>query len=125
MGITNVRRSTAVHQSTIAKSAALGSAVSLEGHQSGYVIMPTAWTAASLGFKVCDTEDGTYVILRGIDGVPLQIAGIVADAANAYKIPDDVFNGAIWVKPWSKHATAETITDIDQVAARTIKFVIA
>ena len=125
MGITNVRRSTAVEQSTIASGAALGSAVRIEGHQSGIVIMPAAWTAASLGFKVCDTEDGTYVILRGIDGTPLQIEGIVVDAANAYKIPDDVFNGAIWVKPWSKHATAGTITDINQDAARTIKFVVA
>lgn len=125
MSMTNIRRSTAVGLSTIASSAALGSAVKIEGHQSGIVIMPAAWTAASMGFKVCDTENGTYVIVRAIDGTPLQIAGIVTDAANAYKIPDDVFNGAVWVKPWSKHATAGTITDVNQAAARTIKFVVS
>ena len=125
MGITNVRRSTAVGLSTILINAATGSAVKIEGHQTGMVIMPAAWTAASLGFKVCDTEDGTYLILRTDAGVPIQITGIVTDAANAYKLPADLFNGPIWVRPWSKHATAGTITDINQDAARTIKLVVA
>ena len=125
MGIANIRRSTAVGLSTMVINTAIGGAVSIEGHQSGIVIMPSAWTAASLGFKVCDTEDGTYVILRTDEGVPIQITGIVTDAVSAYKIPADLFNGPIWVKPWSKHGTAATISDINQVAARTIKFVVA
>lgn len=124
MGITNVRRSTTVEQSTITINTAIGTAVKLEGHQTGRVVI-TAWTAASLGFKVCDTEDGTYVIARGNDGVPIQLSGIVIDAENSYEIPDGLFKGVIWVKPWSKHATAGTITDVNQAAERTVKFIVS
>ena len=125
MAVTNIKRLTQVHTSVIANDQAEGSAIKIEGHQAGVVIMPVAWTAASLGFKVCDTENGTYVILRGVDGVPVQITGIVTDGSNAYKIPEGVFEGPIWIKPWSKHATAGTITNITQGAARTLKIIVS
>ena len=119
---TVVRKASAVYKSTIAINTAIGSAVKLEGHEGGYIIMPAAWTAADLAFKVCDTEDGTYAIIRDTAGVAIDIEDPAA--GKAHVIPDALFKGAIWVKPWSKNATPATETDVNQAAARTITFVV-
>lgn len=116
------RKAAGVFNSTIAINKAIGSAVCLEGREGGYIIMPSAWTAADLGFKVCDTEDGTFAILRDTAGVAVDIEDPAAGIAHV--IPDALFKGAIWVKPWSKNATPATETDVNQAAARTIKFVV-
>jgi hypothetical protein len=116
------RKAAAVYNSIIAKDAAVGSAVKLEGNERGYIVMPAAWTAADIGFKVCDTEDGTYSILRDTAGVAVDIEDPAVNIAHV--LPDGVFAGTIWVKPWSKNATPATETDVTQAAARTIKFVV-
>lgn len=89
----------------------------------GFVIVPSAWTAANIGFKICDTYDGTYVIARDETGVPIQISSITTNASYAYQIPTDLF-GAIWVKLWSKNTTAATITDTNQGAERSLTVIL-
>jgi hypothetical protein len=86
----------------------------------GMVITPTAWTAANIGFYVCDTLAGTYVIAKDKTGVPIQISTVATGAAGAYAIPTEIFT-AKFVKVWSKNATAATETDINQAAERVLK----
>lgn len=83
------------------------------------VIIPTSWTDANMGFKVCDTPTGTFVPLKTDAGVPVQISSITTDAAYGYKIPNDIFP-ARWVKLWSKSTTAATVTDTNQSGAISI-----
>ena len=101
---------------TIADGAAISGAFDLTDFIGGIVIIPDSWTDANMGFKVCETQTGTFVILRDNTGVPVQISGIITNAANAYKIPDDIFP-ARWVKLWSKNTTAATVTDNNQTGA--------
>lgn len=118
-----IRKASEVHTSTITINTALGSAIKVEGMSCGYVLMPAAWTAADLAFKVCDTEDGTYSILRDTAGVAVDIEDPAVDIA--FQLPDGVFAGTIWIKPWSKNADPAFETDINQTAARTLKFVLS
>lgn len=117
-------RKSTVQYSTIDISvdAALGTAVLVEGYDEGYLVMPAAWTAADIGFKVCDTKDGTYSILRDTAGVIVDIEDPTVDIAHV--LPEQLFNGTIWIKPWSKNATPATETKVDQTTAdRVLKFV--
>jgi len=120
--MTVISKQASVYKSTIAINTALGGAVKLEGCEGGYIIMSAAWTAADLSFKVCDTEDGTYVIIRDTAGAVIDIEDPAA--TKAHVIPDALFKGVIWVKPWSKNATPATETDVNQAAARTLTFVV-
>jgi hypothetical protein len=101
---------------TIADGAALSEAIYMEPFAGGMVYVPDSWSAANLGFKVCDTEGGTFAILKDASGVPIQISGMSTSGAMAYQIPDGLF-GAVWVKLWSKSTTAATETDVNQTGA--------
>lgn len=79
----------------------------------GMVLIPTGWVAANLGFKISTDYAGTFTLLRDDTGVPVQISGIITDAAGWHKLPDDLF-GAHWLHLWSKSATAATITEVNQ-----------
>jgi hypothetical protein len=104
---------------TIANGAAVSTAFNTSDFIGGIVIIPTSWTDANMGFKVCDTEGGTFVALKDDDGAPVQIAAITTDAPFAYKIPNEIFP-AMWVKLWSKSTTAATVTDTNQSGDITI-----
>src|SRR3990167_4981683 len=99
---------------TIADNAAISGAFRMHEYAGGIVTVPTGWVAANIGFRVCDTETGTYTILREDDAdQPVQIVSVSTSASRSYKIPNDVFP-AHWVKLWSKSATAATETDVNQ-----------
>ena len=99
---------------TIADGAAISGAFRLHEYYGGIVTVPAAWVAANMGFQVCDTEDGTYSILREPGtNQPVQIENMSTSAIRSYKIPNDIFP-ALWVKLWSKSATAATETDVNQ-----------
>ena len=78
------------------------------------VHMPAAWTAASIGFYVCDSYAGTYQKLYDDNGNLVQIDS--PSAAGAYAAPAEVA-AARWVKLWSQNGSG---TDTNQAAARTI-----
>lgn len=119
----NIERVSTYIPLTIADGAALSSAVDMSIYSGGYVDIATSWTAANMGFKVCDTATGTFVILRDEAGNPVQISGIVVDAAGAYALPAQVF-GCLWVKLWSKSSTAATVTDTNQSGVATLRLVL-
>jgi hypothetical protein len=104
---------------TIPINTALSEAFAFGGWEYGQVIVPAEWTAANIGFCVCDTVAGTYVILRDDTGTPVQVSGIKADGSRAYALPAKLA-GARFVKLWSKHATAGTETDVNQTAERAL-----
>lgn len=109
----NIQPPTVVKLS-IADDGTLSGAFYMGDHSLGLVTIPSGWTAANMGFKVCDTEGGTYTILRDDStDAPVQIANIATAAAKTYVIPTKVFP-ALWIKLWSKSATAATETDVQQ-----------
>lgn len=79
----------------------------------GVVGVPAAWTSAAIGFKVCDTEGGTFSPLRDEAGVVVQISGVQTAAAAWYKLPD-ALRGALFMKLWSQSAGV----DANQAADR-------
>jgi hypothetical protein len=102
---------------TIAENAALSGAIDLSNvvGDAGLVGVPSAWTAAAIGFKVSDTLGGTYSPLRDESGAIVQISGIITNAAGWYKLPD-ALRGAMFVKLWSQAAGVDT----NQAAARSL-----
>jgi len=106
-------------KTSIASSAAISGAIDMRPFVGGMVIIPSAWTDANLGFQVCDTIDGTYVIAKDETGVPFQVSSITTDASYAYEIPTEMFK-CHYVKLWSKSTTAATVTDTNQGAARAL-----
>lgn len=109
-----IRRSSTSNSVTIASSGNLSSALEMSGASGGIIQMPAAWTAASIGFKVCNTVDGTYLPLYDQDGVLVQIDSPAVD--KAYTMPTELF-GALYVKLWSQNGSG---TNTNQGAARTL-----
>ena len=112
----------------VTQNIALGEAVSstafdMSNYIGGMVITPTAWTAANIGFYVCDTLAGTYVIAKDKTGVPIQISTVATGAAGGYAIPTDIFT-VKFVKLWSKSTTAGTETSVNQDAARILRIML-
>lgn len=108
---------------TIAESAALSGAFDMRRYIGGHVIIPSTWTAANIGFQVCDTVDGTYVIAKDKTGSPIQISTVPTGQACSLAIPTELFPVA-FVKLWSKSSTAATETDTNQAGARALKVVL-
>lgn len=104
---------------TIANNEAVSGAIDMRRFTGGMVVIPAAWTDANLGFKVSTEEAGTYTILKGATGTPIQISSITTNASFAYSLPTELA-GALWVKLWSKNTTAATTTDNNQGGARSI-----
>jgi hypothetical protein len=105
---------------TIAQGAALSEAYDYRRFFGGHVMAPATWTAANIGFQICDTVDGTFVIACDKTGVPIQISGIDTGVAKSYAIPTELFPVA-FVKLWSKDVTAATTTSNNQAGARAMK----
>jgi hypothetical protein len=99
---------------SIAKDAALSGVLDMRNYAGGVIIMPSAWTSASIGFYVCDTSDGTFVPLYDEDGSLVQISSPAA--SKAYSIPAEVY-GAHYVKLWSQDGSGSNTT---QAAARSL-----
>lgn len=112
-----------VESLTIANGTAISDAYDFRRYIGGHVVVPGTWTAANIGFKVCDTVDGTYVIACDKTGAPIQISSVATGASKSYKIPDELFPAA-FVKLWSKDTTAATETDNNQAGARALKVVL-
>jgi hypothetical protein len=89
--------------------------INMADYSGGQVITPAAWTSAAIGFKVCDTPDGTFVPLRSQSGALVEITGVVTNAAAAYPLPDELF-GSLHFKLWSENAGS----DANQAAARSL-----
>lgn len=105
---------------TIAISTAISDVYDNRSGMAAGFITPAALTATTtIGFKVCSSEDGTFLPLYSNAATPVLIASAVTvDAAYAYQIPDAV---RFW--PYFKIWTHAAGVDVNQAAARTFKVV--
>ncbi len=105
---------------SILNGAALSQAFDLRDlvGDAGLVGVPSAWTAAAIGFKVSDSIDGTFSPLRDETGALVEVSGVQTAAAGWYKLPD-ALKGAFYAKLWSENAGA----DANQGADRAIVLV--
>ena len=105
---------------SIASGAAETSAIEVQRLEDAIAQFPAAWTAAALGFKVCENDSGTFLPLKDEDGNAVQIGGIATDSAAAHAIPT-ALKGARFCKLWSKATSTAAFTDVSQLGARAIK----
>jgi hypothetical protein len=117
----SILRDFVVNQSTIGNNAALGEAVDMRNYAGGFLSVPDSWSDANIGFKVCSTKDGTFTVAKDDAGAPIQISGVNTTTGARYYLPEKLF-GAHFVKPWSKHKTAATETDVNQTGAKVLAF---
>jgi hypothetical protein len=111
----SLTRTPTVLAATIAINTAESNVINMSDYSGGQVITPAAWTSAPIAFKVCSTPDGTFVPLRTQAGALVEITNVVANAAAAYPLPDELF-GALYFKLWSETAGSDT----NQTAARSL-----
>lgn len=90
-----------------------------DGFGSLGAILVDGWTAANIGFKVSDTESGTFAPLRDSAGAIVQVSSIQAVGGNWYDLPD-ALNGVTYFKLWSQSFGV----DVLQTSARTITGII-
>ena len=107
-------RETAVKTVTIASGAALSDAIDARDFVYLVVTMPSAWTAASLGFYVSSSLGGTFAPLYDDDGNLAQIDSPAA--SKSYSAPA-AFGGAHFVKLWSQNGSG---TNTNQAAERSL-----
>jgi hypothetical protein len=98
----------------IANAAALSGPIQFDRYSMLCVHMPAVWTAASIGFYVCSTEDGTYTPLYDRNGVLVQIVAPAVD--KSYVAPAEV-TVARWLKLWSQDGAGSST---NQGAARSL-----
>lgn len=115
-----ISRTSLAVATTIVSGTALSGVISSQLFPGGAVIVPSTWTAANIGFKVCDTPAGTFVPFRDQYGGLVQITGVIANAANAYPLPDALF-GSLFIKLWSCDAAG---ADVNQGADRVITVIL-
>lgn len=104
-----------VAKTTIANGTAESAVIDMRDvvGDAGMVGVPSTWTSAAIGFKVCDTADGTFSPLRDEAGSIVQISGVQTAAAAFYKLPD-AMRGALFMKLWSQNGGV----DANQAADR-------
>ncbi len=98
----------------IANGGHLSTAFDFSAYTMGVVRMPSAWTAASIGFHTADTEGGTYLPLYDDNGNLIQVDNPAT--SKGYSFPPEVA-GCKWLKLWSQDGAG---SDTAQAAERTI-----
>ena len=100
----------------IGAGTAISAAVDMRKFVSGVYHMPGVWTAAQIGFLVCQTEAGTFLPLYDEVGTFITVTTTAVDTA--MPLPPELA-GCAWFKFWSQNGTA---TGVNQVAAATINY---
>ena len=108
-----INRGTTIKSLTIENGAAVSEAFDMAIHAGATILMPAAWTAATIGFKVCASEDGTFLPLYDDSG---SIVEVSAAASKAFAAPAELY-GAAWVQLWSQDGAG---SDTNQGADRAI-----
>jgi len=101
-------------QTTIANGEALSGVIDFRDVAGAILHMPGAWTAADIGFYVCDTPTGTFQALYDETNTIVMIDGPAA--GRSHVVPVEVF-AARYVQLWSQSAGA----DENQGAARVLR----
>ena len=113
-------RATTTIANTAHTSAAITLARNLGNPRGAVVEVPSQWTAADIGFDVCNTEAGTYIPLRYKDGTRVRISGIATAEANSYAAPAELFVGLTYNYVKLRSLTAGADTTVAQGADRNL-----
>ena len=105
---------------TIASGASLSSEISLDSWTLDAIIMPSAWTTASLTFQAAEASGGTYVNLFDDGGNETTVAAAV-DRYIALTVAD---KEAVDSTRWLKIRSGTSSTAVNQGAERTIRLVL-
>ena len=103
----NITRLATTFSVNIASGGTLTGAFHMTPFTMGLIRMPAAWTAASVGFYVSNSEAGTFLPLYDQYGSLVQISSPAVD--KAYVFPADLA-GAHWVKLWSQNGSGTGTT---------------
>ena len=88
---------------TIPSGANLSDAFDFRAFSFMTIALPAAWTSASIGFKACLTEDGTFLPVYDDDGNLCQVDSPTAD--KVFVAPARVAS-CHWIKLWSQDGSA-------------------
>ena len=103
--------------SVIADGGNLGTVVDLGDSVLVGVIIDSLWDAGDeLGFKVCDTEGGTYVPLYDKDA---SLVSLGVTASRAYSLDPQIFGQWRYIKAWSQNGSG---TNAAQAGGSTVTF---
>jgi hypothetical protein len=100
---------------TILSGGAESNPIGFAQYSGGILLVPSAWSAADIGFVVNTVPGGTFVPLTD-DGTQVEITGVVVDTA--YVLPPEVF-AATHIKLWSQSGG----TGVNQAADRVLKLI--
>lgn len=101
---------------TIAAGASASEMIVTQGRALVAIQMPAAWTAASLGFKVCLTGNPADLLPVYNNGGTVVTTPAAANTYIAFPLPDAVFGPYLQITS----VTAGTTTGVNQVAAATL-----
>lgn len=85
-------------------------AIDMRPYAQMIIRMPAAWTAASIGFKVAEAADGTFLPLYDDDGNLVQIDS--PSVSQAYVAPAPLGAGH-FVKLWSQNGSGTNVAQGD------------
>lgn len=100
------------YKTIILNGAALSNVMSFYEYAYGMLHMPSAWTAASIGFQVASELDGPFLPLYDEAGALVEVTVAVDQA---FSLPVEVLS-ARYVKIWSETAGS----GVNQAADRNI-----
>jgi hypothetical protein len=115
-------RQSGVRKAAIAAGAALSAAIDLREMAGGILKNDGEdWTAADIVFDVCEKEDGVFTTLKDETGTAVKISGLSTTAAEARKLPDELF-AARWVK--LRSVGVGTVVSENQTAAQSFSLIL-
>jgi len=110
-------RKSRVWQTTIANGEPRSGVIDFRDVAGAILHMPAAWTAADVGFYVCDSATGTFQPLYDEDGT---IVEITAAAARSLVVPVELF-AARYVQLWSQSGGMSENQGADRVLRLSLK----
>ena len=119
MSLALLVRKTDVLTVSIANAASLSGEIDVRQYALMGIIMPSAWTTATLTFQGSDKSGGTFVNLY--DDVATEIE---VQAAASRGVGVDSFAAALAAFPWIKIRSGTSGTPVNQAAARTLLLVV-
>jgi hypothetical protein len=102
----------------IPSGGALSDALDMSPFAAGTVDVPSAWTAAGLGFYHCATVDGTFQPLMDHTDTLVEIAALTV--SESFELPPEIFS-CRFIKLWSQTSASGVNQGADRTLALSLK----
>ena len=107
-------------KTTIPNGTGISGVIDMRDYSMGQIIVPSAWTAAAIAFKVCDTPGGTFVPLCGATGAVVEISGVLTSNSAAYPLPAELLS-SMFFQVWSETSGSSTNQGADRILTVVLK----